>query len=328
MIRPSAHTILDATCYGRPPRPTARQGNWMTDDEPKQKTPIEKLCERLVLEPLDRDLFLGDPGPGEGRLFGGLVAAQSVCAAIATTGEGGRGTKSSEKSPTALLHSIHAYFLRPGRYNLPIRFVVDRIRDGRTFTTRRVVAHQNGEAIFNMAASFARPEEGMSHQRPMPSVGGPEGLEEWSTLRARERGEQDPKRFTNPIEIRVLDPRNLEDDSPRDSVRQLWIRPRGVIPDDPALHTAILVYATDRTLISTAIVEPGLVMGKDIMAASLDHAVWFHHPIRFDDWMLYTSVSPISHAARGLIFGSLYRKDGVQLASVAQEALIRIRRPK
>jgi len=300
----------------------------MTDDAARsQRTPIEKLCRRLALDRLDRDLFLGDPGRGEGRLFGGLVAAQSVMAAIMTMNEGGN-TKEDTAQPESLLHSIHAYFLRPGRYDLPIRFVVDRIRDGRTFTTRRVVAHQNGEAIFNMAASFARPEEGMSHQRPMPEVDPPDGLEEWSTLRAREWGLPEPDQFNNPIEIRVLDPRKPEDKGPREPVRKLWIRPRGVIPDDPALHTAILVYATDRTLISTAVVEPGRIMGRDVMAASLDHAVWFHHPIRFDDWLLYTSVSPISHAARGLIFGSLYRRDGIQLASVAQEALIRLRRPK
>jgi acyl-CoA thioesterase-2 len=293
----------------------------------RKKTQIEKLCELLVLEPLDRDLFLGNPGKGKGRLFGGMVAAQSVIAAIMTVGNA-QPSEAKQESASSLLHSIHAYFLRPGRYDLPIRFVVDRIRDGRTFTTRRVVAHQNGEAIFNMAASFARPEEGMSHQRPMPQVAPPEGLEEWSTLRARERGEPEPERFSNPVEIRVIDPRGPEDDSPHEPVRQHWIRPRGVIPDDPTLHTAILVYATDRTLISTAVVEPGRIMGKNVMAASLDHAVWFHHPIRFDDWMLYTSVSPISHAARGLIFGSIYRKDGVQLASVAQEALIRVPQPK
>ena len=161
----------------------------MTDDARSKKTPIEKLCRRLVLEPLDRDLFLGHPGRGEGRLFGGLVAAQSVCAAIATIDE----AESDKGRPSSLLHSIHAYFLRPGRYDLPIRFVVDRIRDGRTFTTRRVVAHQGGEAIFTMAASFARPEEGMSHQRPMPEVGPPDGLEEWTTLRAREWGRPDPE---------------------------------------------------------------------------------------------------------------------------------------
>ena len=296
-----------------------------SDPAGAKKTPIDKLIERLQLESLDRDLFLGDPGRGEGRLFGGLVAAQSVMAAFATIDENG---SEDERPGASLLHSIHAYFLRPGRYDLPIRFVVDRIRDGRTFTTRRVVAHQGGEAIFNMAASFATPEEGMSHQRPMADVGPPEGLEEWTTLRARQMGIPEPKTFNNPIEIRVVDEGAFVDDRPQDPVRQLWIRPRGVIPDDHALHTAILAYATDRTLISTAVVASGRVVGRDVMAASLDHAVWFHHPIRFDDWLLYSSVSPISHAGRGLIFGALYEQDGTQLASVAQEALIRIRRKK
>lgn len=136
----------------------------MTTARETAGTPIDDLCERLQLEALDRDLFLANPGPGSGRLFGGLVAAQSVRAAMATLAE--RETEGSAAS--SLLHSVHAYFLRPGRYDLPIRFVVDRIRDGRTFTTRRIVAHQAGEAIFNMAASFARPEEGMAYQRPMP----------------------------------------------------------------------------------------------------------------------------------------------------------------
>ncbi|MAG31212.1 MAG: acyl-CoA thioesterase II [Deltaproteobacteria bacterium] len=279
---------------------------------------IDDLCERLVLEPLDRDLFLANPGQGEGRLFGGLVAAQSVLAAIATL----EASENDAGKPSSLLHSIHAYFLRPGRYDLPIRFVVDRIRDGRTFTTRRVVAHQAGEAIFNMAASFARPEEGMSHQRPMPEVGPPDGLESWAKLRAKALGVPEAE---DPIDVRVLDPNEFVVDGPRDPVRQVWIRPHGTIPDDPDLHTAILVYATDRTLLATAFRGSGQIPGQHAVGASLDHAVWLHHPIRFDDWLLFSSVSPISHAARGLIFGSLYTRDGVQLASVAQEALIRPR---
>jgi acyl-CoA thioesterase-2 len=300
-----------------------------TDSAGAEPSPIDDLVQRLALDPLDRDLFLGDTGPGSGRLFGGLVAAQSVMAAFATINEDADSTLNPDPDrPASLLHSIHAYFLRPGRYDLPIRFVVDRIRDGRTFTTRRVVAHQGGEAIFNMAASFAMPEDGVSHQRPMPEAGPPEGLEEWTTLRARRMGIREPTTFDNPIEIRVLDAAAFVDDRPQDPVRQLWIRPRGVLPNDRALHTAALVYATDRTLISTAVAATGRVMGKDVMGASLDHAVWFHHPIRFDDWLLYSSVSPISHAARGLIFGALYEQDGTQLASVAQEALIRVRRPK
>ena len=293
----------------------------MTISEESERTPIDDLCERLALEPLDRDLFLTHPGTGQGRLFGGLVAAQSVRAAIATLDE----DETDGQPPGSLLHSIHAYFLRPGRYNVPIRLVVDRIRDGRTFTTRRVVAHQSGEAIFNMAASFARPEEGMAYQRPMPDVAPPDGLEEWSELRARAAGEEPPEVFDDPIEVRVLDPSEFANEGPRDPVRAVWIRPRGVIPDDPALHTAILVYATDRTLMSTALLGTGGIPGKTFMGASLDHAVWLHHPIRFDDWLLYSSMSPVANAARALIFGGLYRPDGVQLASVAQEALIRNR---
>jgi acyl-CoA thioesterase-2 len=226
----------------------------------------------------------------------------------------------------SLLHSIHAYFLRPGRYDLPIRFVVDRIRDGRTFTTRRIVAHQAGEAIFNMAASFARPEEGMAYQRPMPRVGPPDGLPEWTDLRARAAGEPTPTQHDDPIEVRVLDPSEFDDEIPRDPYRSVWIRPRGVIPDDPDLHTAILVYATDRTLMATAILGAGGIPGQGYLGASLDHAVWLHHPIRFDDWLVYSQVSPVANAARALIFGGLYRADGVQLASVAQEALLRKRR--
>ena len=292
---------------------------------PEDQARIDDLCDRLSLETLDRDLFLANPGPGRGRLFGGLVAAQSVMAAI-TTIDAAKGNASD--APSSLLHSIHAYFLRPGRYNLPIRFVVDRIRDGRTFSTRRVVAHQSGEAIFNMSASFALPEEGMSHQRPMPEAAPPDGLEEWTTLRHRALGLPEPEEFENPIEIRVIDPAEFGDNKPREPERKVWIRTRGLLPDDPALHTAALVYATDRTLLSTAMRASGFTPGKEVMGASLDHAVWLHHPIRFDDWLLYRSESPISHAARGLILGSLYRRDGVQLASVAQEGLIRERRKK
>ncbi|MFK7895934.1 MAG: acyl-CoA thioesterase [Myxococcota bacterium] len=287
-----------------------------------ESTRIDDLCARLELKTLDRDLFLADPGKGEGRLFGGLVAAQSARAAMATLDEDEKG----EHAAGSLLHSVHAYFLRPGRYDLPIRFVVDRIRDGRSFTTRRVVAHQAGEAIFNMAASFARPEDGVDYQLPMPDVSPPEELEQWETLRARWLNEPPPTDFQSPIEVRATLATRF-DGVAHDPVQKVWLRPRGEMPDDPNLHTAVLVYATDRTLLSTAVLGTGLVPGRTAMGASLDHAVWLHHPIRFDDWLLYSSLSPISQGARGLIFGSIYQRDGVQLASVAQEALIRKRRP-
>lgn len=280
-------------------------------DEPK--TPIERLLARIALEQLDRDLYLGDPGRGDGRLFGGMVAAQSVAAACLTL-------ESTRDRP---LHSLHAYFLRPGAYGTPIRFVVDRIRDGRTFTTRRVVAHQGGEAIFNLAASFARPEEGWSHQAPMPRVPPPAGLPTWSQLRADARGE-DPPDDRDPIEVRVVDPEEFRIAKPRAEKRMLWIRLRGPLPDDPVAHAAALAYASDRTLLSTALRPVGIIPGDPVYrGSSLDHAMWFHHPPRFDDWLLYVSDSPVAHAARGLILGSLFAPDGRHLASVAQEGLIR-----
>jgi acyl-CoA thioesterase-2 len=274
--------------------------------------PLERLLERLELEPLDRDLYLGDPGGGEGRLFGGMVAAQSVVAAGRTVEPG-------------VLHSLHGYFLRPGSHDAPLRFVVDRIRDGRTFTTRRVVAHQGGEAIFSLSASFARSEEGISHQDPMPEAPAPESLPDWEDVRARILGDPSLRRRDSAVELRMCDPEGFagEPKPPRQSV---WLRPRGEIPDDPLLHAAVLVYASDRTLINTAARPHGLPWGKRV-AASLDHAFWLHRPPRFDDWVLFASESPAAHAARGLVFGGMYRRrDGVRLASVAQEGLIRVPR--
>jgi len=277
--------------------------------------PVKKLVSLLDLEEVDRDFYLGDPGRGEGRLFGGLVAAQSVVAACRTLPDPG-------ERP---LHSLHAYFLRPGRYGVPIRFVVDRIRDGRTFTTRRVVAHQAGEAIFNLSASFARPEEGLSHQAPMPEAPGPEGLPTWHDLRTRARGEE-PYPDRNPVEVRVCDPREFEPNAEKSHSRMVWLRLRGPLPDDPVTHAAALVYASDRTLLSTALRPARIVPGSHHIGASLDHNMWFHHPPRFDDWILYVSESPIAHAARGLILGAMYTPDGTQIASAVQEGLIRFPR--
>lgn len=270
---------------------------------------LEGLLRRFELEEMDRDLFLGDPGPGTGRLFGGLVAGQSVVAAGRTVGEGD-------------LHSLHAYFLRPGSHEAPIRFLVHRIRDGRTFTTRRVVAYQGGEAIFNLSASFARPEEGISHQEAqMPDAPGPEGLPDWEDLRAKVLGSAKTRRPDQAIELRECEPHVMG--GGRHPARKLmWIRPRGPMPDDPLRHAALLVYASDRMLLSTAALPHDLPWGQRI-SASLDHAMWLHRPARFDDWLLYASESPVAHAARGLIFGGMYTLDGTRIASVAQEGLIR-----
>jgi acyl-CoA thioesterase-2 len=271
---------------------------------------FRRYLDRLELEALDRDLFLGDPGKGEGRLFGGLVAAQCVIAAGRTV-----------EDPARHLHSLHGYFLRPGRHDAPIRFVVDRIRDGRSFTTRRVKAHQAGEAIFNLSASFARPEAGIAHQDPMPEAPGPEGLPDWDDVRAAQIQERPVQRYDSAVEVRVCNPA----DGPSEARQQTWIRVRGTLPDDPLVHTAMLVYASDRSLLSTA-ARPHDIPWKERIGASLDHAVWIHQPVRLDDWMLYASESPVAHAARGLIFGGIFTRGGTRVASVAQEALIRRRR--
>ena len=276
-------------------------------------TPLERLLSFLDLEALDRDLFLGDPGPGQGRLFGGMVAAQSVIAAGRTV------------DPDRPLHSLHAYFLRPGSHGAPLRLTVDRIRDGRTFTTRRVVVHQGGEAIFNLSASFARPEEGIAHQDPMPDAPDPEGLPDWEDQRAELLGDPSARRADSAVEVRLCDELALEADATRAARQRNWLRVRGALPDDPLIHTAMLVYASDRTLLSTASRPHGLPWGKR-MAASLDHAVWIHRPVRLEGWLLYTSESPVARSARGLIFGGIFYATGERVASVAQEALIRIPR--
>lgn len=276
---------------------------------------LDRLIKLLDLDRLDNDLFLGDPGASGGpwkRLFGGLVAAQSVVAAYKTLGEGS-------------LHSLHAYFLRPGKHDVPIRYVVYRIRDGRTFTTRDVVAYQSGEAIFNLSCSFARPEDGISHQTPMPAVPPPgEGLPDWDETRGAEEGdgrEPPPWIKNSPIEIRTIltNDDDIEAGAPH---RQVWMRLKGTLPDDEIHHAALITFASDRGLLGTVRRAHGIGRRTE-SAASLDHAMWFHYPPRWDDWLLYTSDSPAAHAARALIFGQIYRRDGTRIASVAQEGLIR-----
>jgi acyl-CoA thioesterase-2 len=275
-----------------------------------KRSPLAGLLELLRLETLDRDLYLAETPRGEGRLFGGLVAAQAVRAASATVERGD-------------LHSLHAYFLRPGAHGVPIRFVVHRIRDGRTFTTRRVVAHQGGEAILGLESSFVLTEDGISHQDPAPAAEDPETLPDWEVLRARMLGQPDAVR-PQAIEVRTCDPDD-PDGKPQPPEKRVWLRPLGDVPDDPRIHEALLVYASDRTLLSTASRPHGLPWGRR-MVASLDHAMWLHRPARFDDWVLYASRSPAAHAARGLVFGAMYDRRGVRIASVAQEGLIRIPR--
>lgn len=281
----------------------------------RQLTGLIKL---LQLDQLDNDLFLADPGKGEGRLFGGLVLAQCVMSAYRTI---------EERS----IHSLHAYFLRPGSHENPIRYVVHRIRDGRTFTTRDVVAYQAGEAIFQMSCSFTRPEKGITHHQPMPGTDGPEGMPDWDMVRTDVNPEVRDRmkrwRRDRPIELKSADPGNPG--AVQDEWRKVWIKPKGVMPEDPAIHAAVLAYSSDMGLISTARDAMKLMrFDSSGAAASLDHAIWFHYPPRFDDWLLYSSHSPIANAARALILGQMHRQDGTHALSVVQEGLIRIPKDK
>jgi acyl-CoA thioesterase-2 len=287
---------------------------------------LDNLLRLLDLDQLDRDLFLGDPGPGEGRLFGGMVAAQSVAAAYRTVDEG------------QSMHSLHAYFLRGGRHGVPIRFVVYRVRDGRTFVTRDVVAYQAGEAIFDVSCSFTMPEPGMEHQEPMPEAPGPEGLKPWTwgdevgDLPEEMKREMTRWQTRNPLEMLSCDPAGEQPEGQNPS-RRVWVRLKGSLPEDERYHAAMLAYASDSGLLGTARHPrrhraPGPPRSREHMgaSASLDHSIWFHHAPRFDGWLLFTSESPIAHSARARIYGAMHRQDGARILSVVQEGLVRLPR--
>ena len=274
-------------------------------------TPLEKLLAQFELDQLDRDLFLGSPGPGKGRLFGGLIAAQAVMAAGRTVEPGER-----------YVHSLHAYFLRPGHHKAPVRYSVYRIRDGTSFTSRDVVAYQSGEAIFSVSVSFHVPEESPEYSQQMPPTPPPEALRDMEAEWTLAHGDGEDKEWLEqmPVEQRHahLGGRN---GSPT-PWRAVWIKPAGRIPDDPLLHTAMLTWISDDGLISTVSWHNDPA-NRGGMRASLDHAMWFHAPPRWDDWLLYRSESPVGRGARSLIFGAMYTRDGQRVVSTTQEGLIR-----
>jgi len=285
---------------------------------------LDDLLALLDLEGIERNLFRGvSPSDGRDRIFGGQVLAQGLVAA-------GRTVEEPDSGRSA--HSLHAYFLRPGDPRIPILFEVDRIRDGRSFTTRRVVAIQRGQAIFNMAVSFQVDEEGLEHQIDAPDLPGPEGLLYEEELRraiaASGRDvEHDDRRFELPIEIRTLGGLGLFSADVKPPYTHCWIRAKGTLPDDPLLHKAVLAYASDFTLLmSTLHSHPVAMTSAQVQTASLDHAMWFHRPFRMDEWLLYTQESPVSARARGLARGLIYAVGGRLVASCVQEGLLRLRR--
>jgi len=287
-------------------------------------TPPDVLARGLVdlldVEELDRDLYRGKRQPGGvGRVFGGQVIAQALQAA----------QRSTEAPKVA--HSLHAYFMRPGNEDYPIIFRVVRDFEGRSFATRRVIAMQQGQPILNMAASFQAPEAGLHHQDSMPDVPGPDALKSEAELR---RGIVDeiPEKFrrhllrARPIEIRPVHPRSWLDPTEQQPNQDSWFRLAAPIGDDPAMHRAVLAYASDMTLLGTSLLAHGVNwMTEKLQTASLDHALWLHEDFRADEWLLYSCDSPWAGHARGFNRGKIYTQDGRLVASAAQEGLMRLR---
>jgi acyl-CoA thioesterase-2 len=273
--------------------------------------PLASLLHSLDLEPGDAaDTFVGDPGGERGALFGGLVAAMSVGALARTV------------DPLRRLHSLHAYFLRFGRHGAALRFKVERVRDGGSFSTRQVTASQEGATVFVATASFCLAEEGVSHQDPAPDAPPPDGLPDRDETRERLVGRRSRN---HAVEVRMCDPHPFGATEARPARQRLWIRPRGPLPDDPLVHEAVLAYVSDTAFLSTINLRHPMRWAER-SAASLDHALWIHRPPRLDDWVLYAAESPVAHGARGLILGAIHDASGRRVASVAQEALVRRRR--
>lgn len=279
----------------------------------------DSLTSILDLEDLGNNRFQGrSPRVGWQRVFGGQVIGQALYAACKTV-EG--------RQP----HSLHAYFLLPGDPETPIIYEVDRLRDGRSFTTRRVLALQNGAAIFAMSASFQVEEEGYEHQMPMPDVPMPEDLPDRDGM-ARDILPHMPAAVRayyqreRPIEIRPVEFDRYGDDSKREPRFNVWIRAVKPLPDEPAIHQSVLAYASDLMLLDSSLIAHGTtVFDNRIQGASLDHALWFHRPFRADDWLLYAQDSPSTSGARGFSRGLIFDRQRRLVASVAQEGLIRPR---
>jgi acyl-CoA thioesterase II len=277
-------------------------------------TALDGLIAILDLEAIEVNIFRGiSPDESLQRVFGGQVAGQALVAAARTV-------------ETGAVHSLHAYFLRPGDPAVPILYQVDRIRDGRSFTTRRVVAIQHGQAIFNLQASFHRAEPGLEHQIEMPpNLPRPESLPDFRTRMAPYR-EQLGEWYDRPrpIDMRYIDKTPMERGNDRSSFQRVWMKTDGALPDDLVLHTCIVTYASDMTLLDTTLLPHGRSWDdRKMQMASLDHAMWFHRPFRADSWLLYDQYTPSTSGGRGLASGSIYTIDGRLVVSVMQEGLVR-----
>lgn len=278
---------------------------------------LDDLIKLLTLEQIEVNLFRGVSPPEERfRIFGGQVVAQALSAAYRTV-EG------------RLCHSLQSYFIRPGDPAQPVLYQVEHSRDGKSFATRRVIAIQKGEQIFNMACSFQVPEDGLEHQSAIPPAPKPDEVpednERWKTM-----FKDHPEQLKNwlrdrPIEMRQVDPINMVKPMPAAPEHLVWFRAKGDAGDDIALNQTLLAYASDFSLLGTALRPHGVSWLTGVQTASLDHILWFHRPTNFSRWHLYVQDSPSASGARGFNRGSIYREDGVLVASAAQEGLMRKR---
>ncbi|MEO7260649.1 MAG: acyl-CoA thioesterase II [Jatrophihabitantaceae bacterium] len=279
---------------------------------------VDALVGLLDLEAIETDIFRGlSPQVALQRVFGGQVAGQALVAA-------GR-TVDSER----IVHSLHSYFIRAGDPSIPIIYTVDRIRDGRSFSVRRVLAIQHGQPIFTLSASFQLPQGGIDHQAKMPSAPAPESL---PTLTERYAGFDElwsvMGQIPQPFDVRYVDdpPWVQRGQGPRENQpHRIWLKADGVLPDDPLLHVCAITFASDLNLLDSVLIHHGLAARLDpISMASLDHAMWFHRQFRADDWLLYVSSSSSASGGRGLATGQFYSRDGRLVASVTQEGMIRL----
>lgn len=280
--------------------------------------PLKRLIKLLNVEEIEKCVFRGEcEDLGFKSLFGGQVMGQALMAA-------GRTVESDRPA-----HSLHGYFIRPGNSEDPLYFEVDLIRSGRSFSTRRVVAKQNGLAIFSMSASFERPEVGLDHQVPMPVTKGPEGLlsEQERAVAAKDLLPAKTREVytrDRPIEVREVDPQDPFNPKPAPAFRETWLKTADLLGDDQLLHRSLLAYASDFGLVGTSLLPHGLSLLKgDVQMASLDHAMWFHREFRFDDWLLYAKQSTTTHGSRGFNQGQFFTRQGTLVASVTQEGLMR-----
>ena len=280
---------------------------------------VDGLVALLDLERIEQDIFRGTSTKSRWqRVFGGQVAGQALVAAGRTVADDRR------------VHSLHSYFVRPGDPSIPIVYEVDRVRDGRSFSTRRVIAVQKGETIFSLSASFQLEQEGIDHQSPMPDVPDPETLDPLvNRYGDLPQAAEFLSAMPRPIDLRYVDdpPWQQHSKGPREGLSRVWMRADGTLPDNPLLHVCVLTYASDITLLDSVLVRHGLAPGlDDISMASLDHAMWFERPFRADEWLLYSTQSPSASGGRGLATGRFFKRDGTQVCSVVQEGMIRIKR--